>query len=470
MKRLIDDYLMAWAARTDRKPLVLRGARQTGKTWLINDFATRFAGGLAYVNLEREPDLEAAFAPADPRAIVGLLEARLRRAIVPGQALLFIDEIQAAPAVLAKLRWLAEELPALHVVAAGSLLDFVLADHTFSMPVGRISYGHLEPMTFAEFLLACGEDRLLAVIKACTPTDGVPEILHTRLSQLVRTYTLVGGMPAAVAAWVAHGSLAEVAELHRDLLQTMRDDFSKYRRNVNTARLTKVFGALPRLVGRKFKPSEVNRDEKSLPLKDAFHMLARARVVTPVQRTAANGVPLGAEVDDSYQKVCLLDVGLYASLTGIDAVAVATGPDLMLVNQGQLAEQLVGQELRACRPFNQEPALFTWVREKKSSSAELDYVVQAGERIVPVEVKAGATGALRSLHMMVVEKELDLAVRVSSEPLQLNQVQSALPVGERRKFNLLSIPFYLVSELPRLVGEIAVATRRASSQRRSGRP
>jgi Holliday junction resolvase-like predicted endonuclease len=183
-------------------------------------------------------------------------------------------------------------------------------------------------------------------------------------------------------------------------------------------------------------------------------MLALARIVTPVQRSAANGIPLAAEVDERYQKVCLLDTGLYATQTGIDAAAVASQPDLTLVNEGQLAEQFVGQELRACRPFNDEPALFTWVREAQSSNAEVDYVIQVGTRIVPVEVKAGATGTLRSLHMMVAEKKLNLAVRVNSAPLQRRKVQTALPIGTPRSFTLLSVPFYLVSEIPRLVGAI----------------
>ena len=454
MRRSAEGILASWAAQKSHKPLVLRGARQTGKTWLVREVGDRFPGQLASVNLEREPDLAACFAPNDPMAILGLLEARLRRTITPGKTLLFLDEIQAAPEVLAKLRWFAEELPRQHVIVAGSLLDFALADHAFSMPVGRITYGHLEPMTFAEFLVATGEDRLLEAIRTCTPGAAVPGALHSRLLELVRSYALVGGMPAAVADWVEHRSFTRTAEIHRDLLQTIRDDFAKYRRGVHTTRVAKVFAALPRLVGRKFQPSQVDADEKTLPLKDAFHMLALARVVTPVQRSAANGIPLAAEVDERYQKVCLLDTGLYATQTGIDAAAVASQPDLTLVNEGQLAEQLVGQELRACRPFNEEPALFTWVREAKSSNAEVDYVIQVGTRIVPVEVKAGATGTLRSLHMMVAEKKLDLAIRVSSTPLEQRKIKTALPIGPQRSFTLLSVPFYLVSEIPRLVGAI----------------
>lgn len=455
MRRESEDMLAGWAAQSERKPLVLRGARQTGKTWLVKHFGEQFEGELAYVNLERDPDFGACFASNDPQVILGLLEARLRRTITHGKTLLFLDEIQSTPEILGKLRYFAEELPTLHLVVAGSLLDFALAEHAFSMPVGRITFGHLEPMTFVEFLLAVGEDRLVKVIRECTVEVGVPAALHTRLLELTRSYCLVGGMPAVVSDWVEHRSWARAASIQRDLLQTFRDDFAKYKRGVHTARVAKVFAALPRLVGRKFQPKQVDANEKTLPLRDAFRLLSLAHVVTPVQRTAANGIPLGAEVDERYQKVCLLDTGLYSAQVGIDAATVADEPELALVNEGQLAEQLVGQQLRACRPFNQEPTLFTWIREAKSSNAEVDYVIQIGSRIVPVEVKAGATGRLRSLHMMVAEKNLELAVRVCSEPLTRNEAKTALPVGTPRSFCLLQVPFYLVSEIPRLAAEWA---------------
>jgi len=454
VERHIETYLSDWFGDKARKPLILRGARQVGKTWLAKWLGARIGADLAAVNLERDPDLAACFTPNDPREVVALIEARLRLTITPGKTLLFLDEIQAAPQILAKLRWFAEELPSLAVMAAGSLLDFVLADPSFAMPVGRITYAHLEPMTFLEFLRAVGEARLCDAIAGCSLTRPIAPVLHDRLMELVRTYCLVGGMPAAVAAWVESRSLVRVEALHRDLLQTMRDDFARYKRGVNTAQVSKVWSALPRLVGRKFQPSAIDPDEKSLSLKNAFRMLTHARAATPVQRTAANGIPLGAEVDDRYQKVCLLDTGLYCTQSGIDAAITRATHELVFVNQGQLAEQLVGQELRALRPVNQEPTLFTWVRATKNSNAEVDYVFQVSERIVPIEVKAGAAGSLRSLHVMVQEKKLDLGVRISSEPAQMRTVTTALPIGEPRAFRLLSIPFYLISELPRWLASL----------------
>ncbi len=428
------------------------------------------AGDLAQVNFERSPELVACFAPNDPREVLTLLEARLRRPIVPGKTLLFLDEIQAQPGVLAKLRWFAEELPGLAVIAAGSLLDFALSEAAFSVPVGRLSYAHMEPMTFREFLRACGEDRLEHEIAEASPTAPVPSALHDRLMELGRAFAFVGGMPAAVRAWTESRSILNVTEVHRDLLQSIRDDFAKYRRNANAVRIEKVFAALPRLVGRKFKASVVDRDERSGTIKDAFRMLTLARIATPVRASACNGVPLGAEVDDAYQKVCLLDVGLFVTMTGLDPAAVLTAPDLTLVNEGQIAKQWVGQELRAARPVSQEPALFTWVREARNSNAEVDYVVQVGGRIVPVEVKAGAAGSLRGLHMMIREKQLDLGVKVSAAPQRMDQVMTALPDGKQVSFRLLTVPFYMTSEIPRLCMALDQASTNAQTKKRTRSP
>ncbi|MCA8974340.1 MAG: ATP-binding protein [Planctomycetes bacterium] len=457
MQRRSGSHLRDWAAQPGRLPVVLRGARQTGKTWLVNNFQDPAERDVATVNLERDPDLATCFANPDPAATLALLEARLRRPITPGRTILFLDEIQAVPKLLASLRWFAEELPSLHVVAAGSLLDFALADPEFAMPVGRITFGHVEPMTFAEFLIAVGEERLLAAIEQAVPEAPLPTALHEQASQLVRTYVLVGGMPAAVKAWCETRSYVHVAELHRDLLQTMRHDFAKYKRNADTACIDKVFAALPRLVGRKFQPVQVDRDSTGRAIKAAFRLLCLARVATAVRRSAANGIPLGAEVDERYRKVCMLDIGLFATMSGIDAAAVMGAPAERFVNEGQIAEQFVGQELRACRPFNQEPELFTWVREARSSNAEVDYVIQVGTRIVPVEVKAGASGRLRSLHVMADEKRLDVAVRVGPEPLQVIEVATAVPAPRQPSFRLLSVPLYMTAQIPRLAARMGEA-------------
>jgi predicted AAA+ superfamily ATPase len=258
-------------------------------------------------------------------------------------------------------------------------------------------------------------------------------------------------MPAAVGAWIETRSLLDVQRVQSDLLATFRDDFGKYRRRLPEDRLAKVFAALPRLVGKKFVAARVDRDERAGAIKDAFRLLALARVCTPVRRSASSGVPLGAEADDEWFKVCLLDTGLYATQVGLDATALVGAAELTLVNEGQLAEQFVGQELRAARAAHQDPELYCWVREQRTSSAEVDYVMQHGTRVVPVEVKAGATGRLRSLHVFVQEKRRRLGVRLWTGPLRLDDVDTAVPTGKPARFRLLSVPLYAAGQLRRLV-------------------
>ena len=452
MWRSSTQELEAWRQRPDRKPLVIRGARQVGKSFLVEDFAASRLDGCRTLNFERDPSLAALFDSPDPRETVRWIELKLGAPLRPGSTLLFLDEIQAAPQVLAKLRYFAEELPDQHVIAAGSLLDFVLEDHAFSMPVGRISYLHLEPMTFEEFLVAAGHPQLKEFLEQFDFLQTVPEPIHDQLTELLRVYMVCGGMPAVQNAWFATHSLVEVQRVQLELLSTIRDDFSKYREAVRTDRLRRVFDALPSCVGRKVVAAEIDREQRAGPIKEAFRMLCLARVATAVRRSACNGVPLGAEVDPAYVKALLLDVGLYSAQAGLDATHLKAAGDLTLVNSGQLAEQYVGQELRSARPVHREPELFCWVRAQRTSNAEVDYVIQHGNRIVPIEVKAGATGRLRSLQVFLREKRLGLGVRICGAPPSTLDTVTALPTGgEQVPFRLLSLPLYLTGQIHRLL-------------------
>lgn len=443
--------LQIWRTRQDRRPLVIRGARQVGKTYLVESFGRTHFSHVATLNFERDPLLGEFFSKPDPRDTVRLLELQTRVPIRPGQTLLFLDEVQAAPQVLGRLRYFAEELPDLHVVAAGSLLDFALEDPEFSVPVGRISYLHLEPMIFEEFVLASGEEDVLRYLRELPLGQEVPAPLRQRLKDLLCAYLVVGGMPAAIKVWVETRSLIEVQRVQQDLLATMRDDFAKYGRRVNRDRLLKVFAALPLLVGRKLVAARIDREDKSAAIKEAFRLLCLSRLATPVRRSACNGIPLGAEVDESYSKVCLLDVGLYTAMLGLDATFLLRAADVLLVNSGQLAEQFVGQQLRAARPSYQEPELYCWVREQRTANAEVDYVIQHGAEIVPIEVKAGATGQLRSLHMFLREKRRRLGVRLGGVQPSLLDAHTALPDGNNVAYRLLSLPLYLAGQVRRFL-------------------
>jgi hypothetical protein len=460
VRRARQKDLEAWAGLPDRKPLIVRGARQVGKSYLVRSFGAERFRGVAEANLERRPELSACFADNDPRAALRRLEVVLGRAIpADGSTLLFLDEIQAAPQVLAKLRWFAEELPQLPVIAAGSLLDFALRSPEVATPVGRIGFLHLEPMGFEEFCLALGEDALVrwlgseVTVERIAEEKAMPDELHGHALKLFRTWLLVGGMPAAVEAFRGERSLLAAATVQRDLLATLRDDFAKYAGRVPHERLRRVLDSIPQQLGGKFTYRRVDRDERAAGLKQAVELLCLARVCHRVRATPARGLPLGAGADDDAFKLLHLDVGLVSTSLGLDLRALESAADLTLVNQGALAEQAVGQLLRLTFAANDEPALYWWRREKKGSEAELDFVHAQGSRVLPIEVKSGKTGTLRSLHTFMAERGLSLALRVNAGMPALQDIALSTPLGSA-KYRLLSIPAYLVEHATRLLAEI----------------
>jgi predicted AAA+ superfamily ATPase len=445
MKRDASNDLDTWLKKTDRKPLVIRGARQVGKTWLVRDFAQKAGKNLVELNFERHPEFARFFAEREPQTVIRAVEAYMGARIHAENALLFLDEIQAAPEVLANLRWFAEEMPQLPVVATGSLLDFVLAEHSFSMPVGRISYLHLEPMSFEEFLSAIGQDGLRAFIGEFHPGATVPDPLHLRLLEFFRDYLVVGGMPAAVSNWRRENSLIACAAIQQDLLASFRDDFAKYTGRVPMQRLERVLNAVPRLLGRKFTYSQVDREERSAAIRQALELLCRARLCHKVQACDGVGIPLSAGVRESFFKVILLDVGLVSALLGLHTLSSLR--NITVVNEGALAEQAMGQVLRTVEAKFKEPALFYWTRERKGSAGELDYLLQHGTDVVPIEVKAGATGTLKSLHLFMALRRLPVAVRFNADLPSVTSVDCKTTSGARAVYRLLSLPFYLAGRI-----------------------
>lgn len=450
MLRVSIQYLENWRSRPTRKPLVIRGARQVGKSHLVRTFAAADFGELLEIDFEADRDAASLFDSRDPATIVSLLEVRYGKRILPGSTLLFLDEIQAAPEVFAVLRYFREKMPELHVIAAGSLLDFALADHTFSMPVGRIEYLHLGPMTFEEFVLAHGHENLVDFLRGFELDSELPDAIHRELLRLFRRYLVVGGMPSSIAASLGPSGLLESDRERQSLLATYRDDFSKYSRRSDHHRMEKVWSRIPRLVGSVLKYSTIDRDEKARDLAKALDLLCLARVAHRVRHTAANGLPLGAEADDRAFKVLTIDVGLLCRSCGLGAVEVEQAEDPMLINAGAVCEQFVGQHLLHSGELYAEPELFCWLREKSRSNAEIDYVIAVGEAIVPVEVKAGRTGSLKSLHVFLDEKKLDFAVRFNTDKPSIVDATTSVVGRERRDFRLLSLPFYLVGQTHRL--------------------
>ncbi|WP_287602652.1 ATP-binding protein [Thiothrix sp.] len=450
MQRQQLQFLSRWLHNKNRKPLIIRGARQVGKSTLVQLFAAQQGMTLMTTNLERYPTLANTFASNDPEQILQQIEALPRMPAVNESALLFLDELQAVPEAIPALRYFYEDRPQLPLVCAGSLLEFVLAAHQFSMPVGRVQYLHMGPMTFSEFLLALGEDKLYQVVTEYQPGDEIGEVAHQRLLQLLRSYYFVGGMPEAVATFAETRSYQSVSDVHNSIIETYRDDFPKYGKNRDQNRMLDVFNFAARNVGVKVKYSNISREDQSAVLKKDLELLCMARVISKVVHSHCSGLPLQASLEEKVYKLLFLDVGLMNAICGLNWRTLSQFDDLKLVNEGAIAEQFVGQHLQALLAESPNRELTYWLREGRSANAELDFVVALEGQIIPVEVKAGASGSMKSLHQFMAEKQAPFAVRFDAGLPAVSTVNAVVNSDNQRKdvsYKLVSLPLYLVERL-----------------------
>ena len=451
MKRLAEDTLHRWLAARRRKPLVLRGARQVGKTTLVRRFAAAVGMALCEVNLERHLYLDRVFESLDTGRILRELET-LGGTRLDG-AVLFLDEVQSTPHALPALRYLYEDRPDLPVVAAGSLLEFILAEHGFSMPVGRIQYLHLGPLTFREFLAAV-DPAAVEPVDDLAPDRPPIEAAHRRLARRLREYLLVGGLPEAVLAYCESGSTVEVAAVHRSIASTYEDDFAKYARRTPLARLQRLFRLMPRAVGQPVTYRRLDPDARAADVGRAIDLLVKARVCHRVSHSHCSGLPLGADAGNRATKLLFMDVGLMNYLCGLDLTDIEALDDIRLVNEGSMAEQVVGQQLASLGGGDRPPELHYWLRHARRGNAEVDYVISHRGWIVPIEVKAGRSGSLKSLLQFVHEKRPPVAVRFDANPPSLQTVSHAIRTAEGAEdvtARILSLPLYAVEALPRLL-------------------
>lgn len=455
MQRQQLQFLQTWLKNKKRKPLVVRGARQVGKSTLVELFAQEHHVKLCNVNLERYPELASIFAGKDPRQILQQVEFLPKMKTISDDTLLFLDEIQAVPEAIPALRYFYEDMPDFPVISAGSLLEFALADHTFSMPVGRIQYLHMGPMTFTEFLSATGEEKLAGFIHQYELGQEIGDVIHQRLLQLLRSYYFVGGMPEAVSVFADSGhSYKAVSEVHNSIIETYRDDFPKYAGSRNLTRMLNVFNFAARNVGVKIKYSNISSQDQSVTIKKDIELLAMARVISKVVHSHCSGLPLQADTKERVYKLLFLDIGLMNAICGLDWLNIVQMDEKKMINQGAIAEQFVGQHLQAMLSDKPNRELNYWLREGKSANAELDFVVGVRGKIIPVEVKSGATGTLKSLHQFIGTKSAQLAVRFDLNQPGQQQIDTKIKVNkktERVQYQLLSLPLYLVERLEALV-------------------
>lgn len=414
MRRSVDKWLCEWRDTAGRAVLLLRGARQVGKTYSARQLGRSFEY-VVEVNFEEEKAVHSFFDHSlNPASICEKLAAYYRTPIIPGGTLLFFDEVQACPSALSSLRFFHEKMPDLHVIAAGSLLGFALAEIP-SHGVGRIRSLFMYPLSFPEFLEALGEGALCSMIAGASAAKPLDDVFHRRLVDYVRTFQLIGGMPRVVASYVDRHDLNECMGLLDDLLVTLRDDFAKYKKRSPVSRLSEVYNAVFFQAGGKFMYSRIDSSSSSPSLKTALDMLVKAGLAIKVHHSSARGVPLAAQAKLSKFKALPADVGLYQRAMGLDLSRLLVADVAEFVNRGSLAEVFAGLELiRSASPRTQ-PDLHYWHREARSSQAELDYVIQVGTDVLPIEVKSGTSGRMRSMHLFLAERGLKLGIRSSLE-------------------------------------------------------
>jgi len=414
MERTIYRALDQWAKDPQRKALLLRGARQVGKTYAVRHLAESFES-FVEVNFEELPAVHSFFVDSlEPEQLCRKLGNFLGKSITPGKTLLFFDEVQACPKALSSLRFFYEKLPELHIVACGSLLEFALAEIP-SYGVGRITSLFIFPLTFCEFLQATEGRGLVTEMLEATPALPLDSAFHSRLSDALRSYLLIGGMPEVVKTFAATGDILRCYDVLDDLLRTFRDDFAKYKTRTSVALLHEVFQSIVHQAGGKFKYSTVDPSLASATIRNALDLLVQAGLAYRIYHTSARGLPLGAQLNTKRFKVVLLDVGLHQRLLGLDLTPVLVAKEFKIINRGSIAEVLVAQEIRGCGNPRHPRDLFYWHREARGSNAEVDYVVQHSDRVLPIEVKAGTRGGMQSMRLFLKDRELKNGVRTSME-------------------------------------------------------
>lgn len=414
MWRDINKVLLTWKEEDRRKVLLVRGARQVGKTYSIREFSKSF-GNYLEVNLEEEKQVHIFFQESlDPNVICENLSAFFGVKIIPGQTLLFIDEIQACIPAIQSLRFFYEKLPGLHVVAAGSLLEFALKElPTFG--VGRIRSLFMYPLSFDEFLMANGEEQLLIVKKKASPQNPLSLPIHDKLIDYIRKFLLIGGMPEVVETYIQTKDIRKSQLVLDDLLNSFYDDFAKYKKRVHSQRIRDVFDSIAKQSGNKFVLNRASSNANLLQIKDALELLILAGLAFRINHVSGNGIPLGAEINDKKFKILLFDNGIQQRLLNLSLTEQLTNKNFSTVNKGNVAEQFIGIELIKSFPSNIKPPVYYWHREAKSSNAEIDYLIQRGESILPIEVKAGTKGQMQSMFLFLNEKKIRKGIRQSLE-------------------------------------------------------
>lgn len=430
------DKLRNWAKQKDRKPLVLRGARQTGKTTLVNMFAREFDQYI-YLNLEKEKEnklFDGSFdIPTLLDAIFFLKDAEKNKE----KTLLFIDEIQNSPKAVATLRYLYEEAKNLYVIAAGSLLE-TLIDKTISFPVGRVDYMPVRPCSFDEFLISLEEKKSLEIVKS----GFIPEFAHDKLMELFRIYTMIGGMPEVLNNYSEYRDLNLLGQIYDRLIVAYEDDVQKYARNETLANIIRhIINSAFHYAGSRITFTNFGKSNyRSRETGEAFRILEKAMLLQLVYPVTKTTLPAEEKLGFS-PKLLMLDTGLVNYSAGLQKQLIVS-KRIDDVFNGRIAEHIAGQELLNLTSSVRSKLNF-WVPKKSSSQAELDFVIPWKDMLIPVEVKSGASGSLRSLHRFVDEAPHDIAIRIYSGIFKTENAKTI----SGKKYRLINLPFYLIGQV-----------------------
>ena len=434
-RRDIDSELLRWSRETSRKPLLLRGARQVGKSSTVRELAKQFEFFLE-VNFEEQKEVHKLFrGDLTPGNICENLSIMYNVPVKAGRTLLFFDEIQACKSAIVSLRFFYEKMPELHLISAGSLLEFAFEELP-SFGVGRIRSIFIYPFSFNEFLSACGENILLKAKKEADIDHPLQDPVHRKLIDFLKKFLILGGMPEVVSNYALKKDITECQRILDDLIITLKADFSKYKKRVPDLRISEVFDSVIKQSGRKFTYSKVVSESNHKQIKEALDLLIMAGLVITVTHSSANGIPLGAEADLKKRKMIIIDTGILQRLSGLDISMIILEETLDMVNKGSIAEIYTGLELIKAASCYSGSELYYWQREALNSNAEVDYLLQKGRNIIPVEVKSGTKGSMQSLFLFLKEKRCKYGIRFSLENFSTyNQV--------------FSCPLYSVREVTR---------------------
>ncbi|MBI5101284.1 MAG: ATP-binding protein [Nitrospirae bacterium] len=427
MKRFVETPLLHWKQDPWRKVLLLRGARQVGKTYSVRELGKTFPYYVE-INLDETPALKELFVHSlTVHQIIERLAVVTGIPIKPGETLLFLDEIQACPAALSALRYFQEKLPALHVVAAGSLLEFALSEIP-SMGVGRLHSLFMYPLSFMEYLFASGQEALYRTVMGHPVSTPLEPVIHHQLLDQLKLFYMIGGLPGVIDYYLKTHDLLRCQELLQDLATSYEDDFAKYKNKVPVARLREGFQSIIAQAGHKFSYTRVDSNSYHKAIKEALDLLILAGLAYKVPHSSCRGIPLGATINPKYFKILPFDIGIAQRVLGLDLAELVLQSQENLINKGAITEVYCGLELIHSHAGNAKPELFYWHRESRGSQAELDYVIAGQSGVLPIEVKAGSKGQMQSMNLFLKEHKLPKGIRISQENFSVYDHIQVLPL------------------------------------------